>query len=93
MTDSLSGYVSVSSHHTSNFLPDVWNVILIFPGEVVLKVTEVSLLVGGEKPHIHQFAQGSTTNEEIHASLPTLKQSLALREGWAGQVVRDPICR
>ena len=93
VTDSLSGYVSVSPHHTSNFLPDVWNVILIFLGEVVLKVTEVSLQVGGEKPHIRQFAQGSTTSEEIHASLPTLKQSLALREGWAGQVVRDSIYR
>ena len=86
VTDSLSGYVSVSPHHTHNFLPGVWNVILIFPGEVVLKVTEVSLQVAGEKPHIRQFAQGSTTNAEIPASLPPLKQSLALRSagGKAG---------
>ena len=86
VTDTLSEYVSVSPHHTHNFLPGVWNVILIFPGEVVLKVTEVSLQVAGEKPHIRQFAQGSTTNAEIPASLPPLKQSLALRSagGKAG---------
>ena len=86
VTDSLSGYASVSPHHTHNFLPGVRNVILIFPGEVVLKVTEVSLQVAGEKPHIRQFAQGSTTNAEIPASLPPLKQSLALRSagGKAG---------
>ena len=42
MTDSLSGYVSVSLHHT--------------PIDVVGEGTEVSLQAAGEKSHIHQFA-------------------------------------
>ena len=53
---SLSAYVSVSPHFTPSFLPDVWNVICTFPGDVVVENTEVSLQAGGEKPHIHQFA-------------------------------------
>ena len=97
VTDSLSGYVSVSPHHTHNFLPGVWNVILIFPGEVVLKVTEVSLQVAGEKPHIRQFAQGfhhkcrdPCLSSPIKAVIGT---EVSRREGWAGQTVRDPIYR
>ena len=43
VTDELSGYVSVSPHHTPSSLPDIWN-------------TEVSLEARGEKPHIHQLA-------------------------------------
>ena len=83
---SLSAYVSVSPHHTHSSLPDIWKVTFSFPGRLWLKVTEVSLQVAGEKPHIRQFAQGSTTNAEIPASLPPLKQSLALRSagGKAG---------
>ena len=56
VTVSLSGYVSVSPLHTPSFLPDVWNVICTFPGDMVVENTEVSLQAGGEKPHIHQFA-------------------------------------
>ena len=56
MTESLSGYVSVSPHHTPSFLPDVWNVIFTFPGDVVGEGTEVSLQAAGEKSPIHQFA-------------------------------------
>ena len=56
MNVSLSAYVSVSPHHTPSFLPDVWNVICTFPGDVLVENTEVSLQAGGEKPHIHQFA-------------------------------------
>ena len=55
MTVSLSGYVSVSPHHTPSCSPDVVNVICTFPGDVVVENTEVSLQAGGEKPHIHQF--------------------------------------
>ena len=56
MTDSLSGYVSVSLLHTPSFVPDVWNVIFTFPGDVVGEGTEVSLQAAGEKSHIHKFA-------------------------------------
>ena len=56
MTDSLSGYVSMSPHDTPSFLPDVWHVIFTFPGDMVWEGTEVSLQAAGEKSHIHQFA-------------------------------------
>ena len=56
VTDELSGYVSVSPHHTPSFFPDVWNVIFTFPGDMVGEGTEVSLQAAGEKSHIHQFA-------------------------------------
>ena len=55
VTDALSGYVSVSPHHTHSSLPDIWKVTFSFPGRLWLKVTEVSLQAGREKPHIHQF--------------------------------------
>ena len=56
MTDSLSGYVSMSPHDTPSFLPDVWHVIFTFPGDMVWEGTEVSLQAAGEKSHIPQFA-------------------------------------
>ena len=34
---SLSGYVSVSPSHT-RFIPDLWNIIFTFSGEVVVEV-------------------------------------------------------
>ena len=74
MTDSLSGYVSVSLHHT--------------PIDVVGEGTEVSLQAAGEKSHIHQFARGSTTNAEIPASLSSIKafigSEISRRAVWAG---------
>ena len=56
VTVSLSGYVSVSPHHTPSFFPDVWNVIFTFTGDMVGEGTEVSLPAAGEQAHIHQFA-------------------------------------
>ena len=46
VTDSLSGYVSVSPHHTPSLLPNVWKVIFTFPGEAVVEGAGVSLQAG-----------------------------------------------
>lgn len=56
MADSLSGYVSVSPHHTPSFLSDGWNGLVTFPGDVIMEGTELSLQAAGGKSHIHQFA-------------------------------------
>ena len=95
MTVSLSGYFSVSPHQTPSYLPDVSNVICTFPEEVVVENTEKSLQAGGEKPHIHQFSWGSTTNAAILASLSPIKAfigtEVSRRAVRAGQLLREPV--